>query len=52
MFVVTLSFLFATPRVVARTNPMGGFLMKDILLLGAALYTSAEAFRADRSRVA
>ncbi|HSU97114.1 MAG TPA: DUF417 family protein [Gemmatimonadaceae bacterium] len=52
MFVVTLSFLFTTPGVLASTNPMGGFLMKDIMLLGAALYTSAEAFSADRGRVA
>jgi len=42
-FVVTLSFLVTTPGVLAPDNPFGGFLMKDILLLGAALFTAAEA---------
>jgi uncharacterized membrane protein YkgB len=45
-FVVTLSFLITTPGVFAPTNPFGGFLMKDIMLLGAALYTAAEALEA------
>jgi uncharacterized membrane protein YkgB len=45
-FLVTLSFLFTTPGVLAPTNPFGGFLMKDIMLLGAALYTAAEALEA------
>lgn len=45
-FVVTLSFLVTTPGVLAPTNPFGGFLMKDIMLLGAALYTAAEALEA------
>ena len=45
-FLVTLSFLFTTPDVLAPTNPFGGFLMKDIMLLGAALYTAAEALEA------
>jgi len=52
MFLVTLSFLFTTPNVFAPTSPWGGFLMKDIILLGAALYTSAEALRAARGGVA
>lgn len=47
-FLVTLSFLFTTPDVLAPTNPFGGFLMKDIMLLGAALYTAAEALEAAR----
>jgi uncharacterized membrane protein YkgB len=47
-FVVTLSFLVTTPGVLAPTNPFGGFLMKDIMLLGAALYTAAEALDAGR----
>jgi uncharacterized membrane protein YkgB len=47
-FVVTLSFLVTTPGVLAPTNPFGGFLMKDIILLGAALYTAAEALDAAR----
>ncbi len=41
-FVVTLSFLVTTP------NPPTGFLMKDLILLGAALYTAGEAFAAAR----
>jgi uncharacterized membrane protein YkgB len=39
-FVVTLSFLVTTPQ------PPTGFLMKDLILLGAALYTAGEAFAA------
>jgi uncharacterized membrane protein YkgB len=49
-FLVTLSFLFTTPGVLAPTNPFGGFLMKDVMLLGAALYTAAEALEAARQR--
>jgi uncharacterized membrane protein YkgB len=45
-FVVTLSFLVTTPGVLAPTNPFGGFLLKDIILLGAALFTAAEALEA------
>ncbi|PYO93340.1 MAG: hypothetical protein DMD58_00365, partial [Gemmatimonadetes bacterium] len=52
MFVVTLSLLVTTPGVLAPTNPMGGFLMKDVILLGAALFTSGEALRATRGSVA
>ena len=47
-FFVTLSFLLTTPGVLAPTNPFGGFLMKDVILLGAALYTAAEALEAAR----
>lgn len=46
MFVITLSFLFTTPGVMEPTNQMGGFLMKDILLLGAALFCASESLRA------
>ncbi len=50
-FVVTLSFLITTPGVLAPDNPFGGFLMKDVILLGAALATAAEAIAAtSRSR--
>jgi uncharacterized membrane protein YkgB len=45
-FLVTLSFLVTTRGVFAPTNPLGGFLMKDVVLLGAALYTAAEALEA------
>lgn len=46
MFIVTLSFLATTPDVFAPSSPWGGFLMKDIMFLGAALFTGAEAFNA------
>jgi uncharacterized membrane protein YkgB len=46
MFLVTLSFLITTPNVFAPSSPWGGFLMKDLILLGAALSTAAEALRA------
>jgi len=45
MFLVTLSFLVTTPDVFAPTSPWGGFLMKDIMFLGAALLTGAEALQ-------
>lgn len=48
MFVVTLSFLFTTPGAFEPSSPWGGFLMKDLMLLGAALFTSAEALAAAR----
>jgi reactive chlorine resistance protein C len=47
-FLVTLSFLITTPGVLAPSNPFGGFIMKDLILLGAALYTAAEALSAAR----
>jgi uncharacterized membrane protein YkgB len=49
-FLVTLSFLATTPGVLAPTNPCGGFLMKDVMFLGAALYTAAEALEAARAK--
>lgn len=52
MFVVTLSFLVTTPGVFAPTSPWGGFLMKDVILLGGALVISAEALRAARKEKA
>lgn len=48
MFLVTLSFLFSTPGALSPMNPANGFLLKDIMLLGAALLTAAEALRAAR----
>lgn len=50
MFVITLSFLITTPGVLEPTNPAGGFLMKDILLLGAALSSAGEALFAAAAR--
>jgi uncharacterized membrane protein YkgB len=49
-FLVTLSFLVTTPGVLSPSSPFGGFLMKDIMLLGAALHTAAEALGAAMQR--
>lgn len=46
MFVITLSFLVTTPGVFEPSSPWGGFLMKDIMFLGAALMTGSEALSA------
>ena len=49
MFLTTLSFLFTTPGMWARVDgllvPSGGgsFLIKDLALLGAALWTAGDA---------
>jgi uncharacterized membrane protein YkgB len=45
-FLVTLSFLVTTPDVFSPTSPFGGFLLKDVILLGASLYAAAEALDA------
>ena len=45
MFVTTLSFLLTTPHLGEDAQ---GFLMKDLILLGAAVYTAGEAFSAVR----
>ena len=45
-FLFTLSFLVTTPGVLSPDNPFGGFIMKDVILLGAALSTAAEALSA------
>lgn len=50
MFLVTLSFLLTTPGALAPTSPVNQFLLKDIVLLGAALFTAAEALGADSKR--
>ena len=42
MFLVTLSFLFNTPNV-GESAP---FLLKDLTLLGAAVWTAGEAIAA------
>ncbi|AXC13936.1 hypothetical protein ACPOL_4666 [Acidisarcina polymorpha] len=47
MFLTTLSFLVTTPHLDAGSQ---GFLMKDLMFLGAAVYTAGEAFQASRSR--
>ncbi len=55
MFLITLSFLLTTPGVwqpgygFPFPSPMPGqFIIKDILLLGAAVWTAGEALRAAR----
>jgi reactive chlorine resistance protein C len=45
----TLSFLFTTPGLDARGS---GFLIKDIMLMGAAIWSAAEASSAYRARCA
>jgi uncharacterized membrane protein YkgB len=42
-FLITLSFLFTTPDL---SPDMQGFLMKDLMLLGAALWTAGDSLRA------
>ncbi len=55
MFLITLSFLLTTPGVwqpgygFPFPSPMPGqFLVKDLMLLGAAIWTAGEALRAAR----
>jgi uncharacterized membrane protein YkgB len=57
MFLVTLSFLFSTPGVVepslgfpALTFLPGQMLIKDLVLLGAAIWTTGEALRVSNLR--
>lgn len=51
-FLTTLSFLFTTPGALSPQSPANGFLMKDVVLLGACLSTAAEALQAARARSA
>lgn len=51
MFLSTLSFLFTTPGAFLEGTPLGlsvpgQFLLKDVVLLGAALWSAAEAWKA------
>jgi reactive chlorine resistance protein C len=52
MFLTTLSFLATTPGMFARVEWLivpaggGGFILKDLFLLGAAMLTAAEALEA------
>jgi len=57
MFLITLTFLLTTPGVwqpgygFPFPSPMPGqFLVKDLMLLGAAIWTAGEALRASRVR--
>ncbi|HET7545414.1 MAG TPA: DUF417 family protein [Polyangiaceae bacterium] len=51
-FLITLSFLITTPGIWDPANPFGGFIMKDLILLGAALWSTAEALRGVASQAA
>jgi len=48
MFLITLSFLVTTPGAMSTNSPFSGFLLKDIMFLGGALVTAAEAFSEER----
>ena len=48
MLLATLSFLFSTPGVLDPISPAFGFLVKDLILLGAALYTAGEALHVSK----
>ncbi|MEO7315930.1 MAG: DUF417 family protein [Ginsengibacter sp.] len=55
MFLLTLTFLFSTPGIIQKgcmfpfISPMPGqFLLKDIVLLGASVWTAGEALLAAR----
>jgi uncharacterized membrane protein YkgB len=50
MFLVTLSFLLTTPGALAPTSPFNQFLLKDVVLLGASLFTAADALAANNAR--
>jgi uncharacterized membrane protein YkgB len=50
IFLTTLSFLFTTPGALSLTSPYNGFLLKDIMLFGAALLTAGEALGAAQRR--
>jgi uncharacterized membrane protein YkgB len=55
MFLATLTFLISTPGwepslggLPVLSGPVGQFLIKDVVLLGAALYTAGDALEAAR----
>ena len=56
MFATTLSFLVTTPGVWTQVegfvvpSATGGFLLKDLFLLGAALWTASDALAASPAR--
>jgi reactive chlorine resistance protein C len=56
LFVATISFMFTTPGVFEAGFPLlsltGGFLIKDVALLGISAWTLADALRATRSSLA
>jgi uncharacterized membrane protein YkgB len=48
IFLTTLSFLVTTPNLFTSNGLMAGFLMKDAVLLGGALFTASEALERTR----
>src|SRR3954468_1303296 len=48
-FATTLSFLFSTPGALSPMHPAHGFLLKDVVLLGAAVAIGTEAVHAAAS---
>ena len=55
MFLITLTLLFSTPGVIAPgysfpvlSANVGQFVVKDLVLLGAAIWTAGEALTAER----
>ena len=50
MFLLTWSFFFTTPGAMDPGSDVGGFLMKDLILLGGALAIAAEALSVARER--
>ena len=51
-FLTTLSFLVTTPGVLAPGNDAGGFLLKDLILLGAAIHAAGSSWLAAGARQA
>jgi reactive chlorine resistance protein C len=49
-FITTLSFLVTTPGVLAPGNEAGGFLLKDLILLGAAIHVAGSSWLAAGAR--
>ena len=49
-FLTTLSFLLTTPGVLAPGNDAGGFLLKDVILLGAAMHAAGTSWLAAGAR--
>ncbi len=59
LFAATISFMFTTPGVFEESaggfpllSMVGGFLIKDVALLGISAWTLADALRATRSSLA
>jgi reactive chlorine resistance protein C len=44
-FATTISFLFTTPGALSFMHPANGFLLKDVVYLGASVALAAEALR-------